>query len=71
MRQHATLLAGLLGAATVSAAPTWPASTDEMEEIQYQLTGMLSRNFADNITPCTKEVHGAGRVTASEWLRTA
>lgn len=56
---------------SVRSDPTWPAATDEMEEIMYQLYGSGARLFADNITPCSKETHGVGRKTASEWLRVA
>lgn len=58
-------------AASVRADPTWPAATDEIEEIMYQLYGSGARLFADTITPCSKEAHGVGRKTASEWLRVA
>ncbi|CCC09943.1 hypothetical protein SMACR_02523 [Sordaria macrospora] len=63
-------LAGLLSlAARTGADPTWPAATDEMEEIVYQLQGFKGRVFNDIITPCNNEAAGPGRVTASEWLR--
>lgn len=72
MRPSISLITGLLSlAATVHADPTWPASTDEIEEIMYQLYGFGARLFADNITPCSKEATGVGRQTASEWLRVA
>lgn len=58
-------------AAGVHSDPTWPAATDEIEEIMYQLYGSQARLFADTITPCSKEAHGVGRKTASEWLRVA
>lgn len=58
-------------AASVRSDPTWPAATDEIEEIMYQLYGSGARLFADTITPCSKEAHGVGRKTASEWLRVA
>ncbi|KAK1754788.1 putative fungistatic metabolite [Echria macrotheca] len=60
---------GLLSLA--AADPTWPAPTDEMEEIVFQLQGHRGRLFSDLITPCNNEAAGPGRVTASEWLRVA
>ena len=36
-------------AASVRADPTWPAATDEIEEIMYQLYGSGARLFADTI----------------------
>lgn len=69
-----SILAGLLlaaGAGTGRADPTWPAPTDQMEEIVFQLQGMDGSLFSDNITPCDNEAAGPGRVTASEWLRVA
>lgn len=71
MRYHTyPALAGLLSlAARTGADPTWPAATDEMEEIVYQLQGFKGRLFNDIITPCNNEAAGPGRVTASEWLR--
>lgn len=70
MRYAHPTLAGLLSlAARTGADPTWPAATDEMEEIVYQLQGFKGRVFNDVITPCNNEAAGPGRVTASEWLR--
>ncbi|KAK5658489.1 hypothetical protein OQA88_1880 [Cercophora sp. LCS_1] len=73
MKPSASLLAGLLSLAarTGRADPTWPAATDEMEEIVFQLSGHRGRLFSDLITPCNNEAAGPGRVTASEWLRVA
>lgn len=72
MRANLSLLAGLLSlTATVVSDVTWPASTDELEEIMYQLYGFNARLFADNVTPCTKEASGPGRQNAAEWLRVA
>ncbi|KAK1825637.1 heme peroxidase [Podospora conica] len=65
----AALLSLAVGAA--QADPTWPAATDEMEEIVFQLQGFRGRLFNDIITPCSNDAAGPGRVTASEWLRTA
>jgi len=70
MRTHYPVLAGLLSlAAKSSADPTWPAPTDHMEEIVFQLNGFKGSLFSDLITPCNNEAAGPGRVTASEWLR--
>ena len=71
MRTKAPVFAGLLSLAaqTGSADPTWPAATDHMEEIVYQLQGVHGSLFNDIITPCNNEAAGPGRVTASEWLR--
>lgn len=71
MRTKAPVLAGLL---SLAARPgradlTWPAATDHMEEIVYQLQGFRGSLFNDVITPCNNEAFGPGRVTASEWLR--
>jgi hypothetical protein len=73
MRLTALALAGLLSltAQTGKADPTWPAATDEMEEIVFQLQGFKGRLFNDIITPCNNEAAGPGRITASEWLRVA
>ncbi|KAK3325520.1 hypothetical protein B0H66DRAFT_548554 [Apodospora peruviana] len=71
MKLRAPLFAGLLGLAAQPgrADPTWPAATDEMEEIIYQLQGFKGRLFNDQIFPCGNQAAGPGRVTASEWLR--
>jgi hypothetical protein len=73
MKLSAPVLAGLLSlAATTSLAdPTWPAPTDEMEEIIFQLQGFKGRLFNDLVNPCNNEAAGPGRVTAAEWLRVA
>jgi hypothetical protein len=54
----------------VLAAPTWPAPTDELEDILFLNTGHRSTSFADAVTPCSKGLQPK-RVTAAEWLRTA
>lgn len=71
MKPCAPVFAGLLLAARARADPTWPAATDEMEEIVFQLQGHRGRLFSDAITPCNNQAAGPGRVTASEWLRVA
>ncbi|KAL9626336.1 MAG: hypothetical protein Q9204_007388, partial [Flavoplaca sp. TL-2023a] len=52
------------------AAPTWPSSVDELEDIMMLNTGYRARGFADPVTPCSKGA-GPGRVTAAEFVRTA
>ena len=71
MRAGIPAFAGLLALAAKlgQADPTWPAPTDEMEEIIFQLQGFKGRLFNDQIFPCNNEAAGTGRVTASEWLR--
>lgn len=71
MRSRFPLLAGLLSLAAKAgrADPTWPAATDHMEAIVFQLQGFQGSLFNDIITPCDNEAAGPGRVTASEWLR--
>ncbi|KAK3994786.1 putative fungistatic metabolite [Cladorrhinum sp. PSN332] len=66
------LYAGLLSLAARAgrADPTWPAQTDQMEDIVFQLQGVGGSLFNDIITPCNNEAAGPGRVTAAEWLRT-
>ncbi|KAF2439634.1 heme peroxidase [Karstenula rhodostoma CBS 690.94] len=52
------------------AAPTWPAPTDELEDILFLNTGYRSTGFATAVTPCSKGLQPR-RVTSAEWLRTA
>lgn len=61
----------VLAAAWGGADPTWPATTDELEEIMYQLRSFRARRFADRVTPCGNQASGPGRQTAAEWLRAA
>lgn len=58
---------GLTG--LVAGDPTWPASTDELEEIMYQLNSFKARKFSDTVSPCSNEASGPGRQNAAEWLR--
>lgn len=53
-----------------AAAPTWPSSVDELEDIMYLNTGYRARRFAAPVTPCSAG-QGPGRVTAAEYIRTA
>ncbi|KAB5575878.1 heme peroxidase [Coniochaeta sp. 2T2.1] len=70
MRPTTCLFTGLLTLGVrVLADPTWPASTDELEEIMYQLQGFRARLFSDTISPCSNEASGPGRQNAAEWLR--
>ncbi|KAF4312071.1 putative wsc domain containing protein [Botryosphaeria dothidea] len=57
--------------AAAAAAPTWPSSTDELEDIMVLNTGYRARDFAVPVTPCGFSPEGAGRVQAAEWIRTA
>lgn len=68
-----TSLQALAGLALVSqslAAPTWPASTDEIEELMFQTTGFRTRGFMDLVTPCSRSPNMPGRMNAAEWMRT-
>jgi len=58
-------------AATASADPTWPASTDEIEEIMYQVSGYRNRQFGGTVIPCNNQALGPGRNGPGEWIRTA
>ncbi len=71
MRTKASVVAAILSlvAQPGKADPTWPASTDHLEEIVFQLQGVKGSLFNDIITPCNNEAAGPGRITASEWLR--
>ncbi|OLN84494.1 WSC domain-containing protein-like protein 5 [Colletotrichum chlorophyti] len=72
MKLNTSLLLGFFGLALqANADPTWPSSIDELEEIMFQTFSFRSRNFAAAVNPCTKQVNGAGRNAAAEWLRTA
>ncbi|KKA29461.1 hypothetical protein TD95_003109 [Thielaviopsis punctulata] len=54
-----------------TADPTWPNAIDELEELAFQLFSANARKFADNVSPCTDQPFGPGRVAAAEWVRTA
>lgn len=54
----------------VAALPTWPAPTDDLEDILFLQTGYRARNFSAPVTPCSLG-KAPGRITAAEWLRTA
>lgn len=68
-----TCIVGVLhsGAVPAAAAPTWPASIDELEDIIMLNTGYRARGFAVAVTPCSFSAQGHGRIAAAEWLRTA
>lgn len=53
-----------------TAVPTWPASTDELEDLLYINSGYRAQGFATPVIPCSKGV-GVDRNSAAEWLRTA
>lgn len=54
----------------INAAPTWPASTDELEDLLYINSGYRARGFALPVIPCSKG-EAADRNSAAEWIRTA
>ena len=54
----------------VTAAPTWPASTDELEDLLYINSGYRARGFASPVIPCSNG-DGVDRNSAAEWIRTA
>ncbi|ETN46347.1 uncharacterized protein HMPREF1541_00531 [Cyphellophora europaea CBS 101466] len=68
------LLSLLQSFVTAQVVPTWPSpSTDELEDLMFLTTGYRAKNFADAITPCSKQSTGGsgpGRIAAAEWLRT-
>ncbi|KAH6633523.1 heme peroxidase [Boeremia exigua] len=64
----AVLLLALYDA--VAAAPTWPASTDDLEDILYLNSGYRARGFASPVIPCSSG-DGPDRNAAAEWIRTA
>jgi hypothetical protein len=54
-----------------SAAPTWPAPFDELEDIMFLNVGYRARGFSSAVTPCGSSPDGVGRNAAAEWLRSA
>jgi hypothetical protein len=54
-----------------AAAPNWPSSIDELEDIMLLDTGYQARGFAVPVTPCSFSAQGNGRIAAAEWIRTA
>ena len=65
------LLASGLQYGVAAAVPTWPASSDELEDIMFLNTGYRARGFAVEVTPCSFSSQGNGRIAAAEWVRTA
>jgi hypothetical protein len=61
------LIAVFLGVG--NAAPTWPASIDELEDVMFLNSGYKARGFGSHVTPCGFSEFGAGRNTAAEFLR--
>jgi len=53
-----------------AAAPTWPASSDEIEDLMFLNTGYNARGFADPVTPCTLQ-GVTGFITGAQWIRLA
>ena len=54
-----------------AAAPTWPSSVDELEDIMFLNTGYRARSFAAPVTPCGFSAKGPSRNAAAEFIRTA
>lgn len=54
----------------ITAAPTWPASTDELEDLLYVNSGYRARGFASAVIPCSNG-DAPDRTSAAEWIRTA
>lgn len=57
--------------AAAAAAPTWPSSIDELEDIMLLNTGYRARSFAVAVTPCSFSAQGNGRIASGEWIRTS
>jgi Peroxidase len=53
------------------AAATWPASSDELEDIMFLNNGLHARAFSAAVVPCGSSQAGPGRDASAEWLRTA
>ncbi|KAH7033113.1 uncharacterized protein B0I36DRAFT_105145 [Microdochium trichocladiopsis] len=72
MRWDTCLASAMASLATVARAdPTWPASTDELEEIMYQVSGFRARQFGGTVIPCNNKALGPGRNGPGEWIRSA
>ncbi|KAF3044856.1 hypothetical protein E8E11_005397 [Didymella keratinophila] len=65
----ATAAFSALLSAGVTAAPTWPTSTDELEDLLFVNSGYRARGFASPVIPCTNG-DGVDRNSAAEWIRT-
>lgn len=61
----------LQGVLHASAAPTWPSSIDEIEDIMFLNTGYQARGFSAAVTPCVPLPGGPAQLPAAEWIRTA
>ena len=64
-------VASIIRYGAAAAAPTWPSSIDELEDIQQLNTGYRQRGFAEFVTPCSFSIEGPGRIASAEWIRTA
>ncbi|RDW71173.1 hypothetical protein BP6252_07736 [Coleophoma cylindrospora] len=54
------------------ADPTWPASTDELEDFMFVTTGFGASGLASKVIPCSNPADGdPGRRTSAEWIRVA
>jgi hypothetical protein len=61
----------LLGLHRTLAVPTWPAATDELEDLMFLNSGYKARDFSNAVTTCSFSAQGNGRIAAAEWIRTA
>jgi hypothetical protein len=50
----------------VGGQATWPAATDDLEDILFLNSGYRARSFAEAVTPCSAGA-GPGRVAAAEY----
>jgi hypothetical protein len=53
--------------------PTWPASTDELEDMMFLNSGFRKSGFGEQVIPCQKTNVGlpGSRMSSAEWVRTA
>lgn len=65
------LASGLYYGIGTAAVPTWPAPSDELEDMMFLNTGYRARGFAVAVTPCSFSAQGNGRIATAEWIRTA
>ncbi|KAL3419570.1 WSC domain-containing protein-like protein 5 [Phlyctema vagabunda] len=53
----------------ILADPTWPATTDELEDYMFVTQGYGASAFAAHVIPCTASDFGPGRQVSAEWIR--